>query len=408
MGSTILQSVCTLEDKLSNSDWYLFSNADNGIEFNEYSGVFLFHCLTKEEGLKRANISLSFRQVSGFDFENKFFYFYGLTSGDLEASSIISFFTYLISGKEKEKSPVEIKCTSGDAVKPGSGIAAVRFKCDFADIKTKFDSIEIGYTDFVGGLPEDDTRLNHAKTDEAIKNGNLTDLSNAEPPQMLKLGANPFDVGDASKGIMKLTLPLGGIDKTYIKEGKTFTINFAYPNGVYIKFYIDSILGDIFTLKGYIFGKVDNQPLVFEQTAVSIDGVELFVLPSFTIPDITTEGFKGEIPIPGSGGESDKPEDESDKPGDKSDKPDDESDKPGREGDSDKPGREGESDKPGDESDKPGREGDSDKPGREGESDKPDDESDKPGREDESDKPGASNKPEQSGPDNKTEPSGAK
>ena len=113
MGSTILQSVCTLEDKLSNSDWYLFSNADNGIEFNEYSGVFLFHCLTKEEGLKRANISLSFRQVSGFDFENKFFYFYGLTLGDLEASSIISFFTYLISGKEKEKSPVEIKCTSG-------------------------------------------------------------------------------------------------------------------------------------------------------------------------------------------------------------------------------------------------------------------------------------------------------
>ena len=48
----------------------------------------------------------------------------------------------MISGKEKEKSPVEIKCTSGDAVKPGSGIAAVRFKCDFADIKTKFDSIE--------------------------------------------------------------------------------------------------------------------------------------------------------------------------------------------------------------------------------------------------------------------------
>ena len=133
--------------------------------------------------------------------------------------------------------------------------------------------------------------------------------------------------------------------------------------------------------------------MVFEQTAVSIDGVELFVLPSFTIPDITTDGFKGEIPIPGSGGESDKPEDESDKPG--------------RESDSDKTGREGESDKPGDESDKPGREGDSDKPGREGESDKPDDESDKSGREDESDKPGASNKPEQSGPDNKTEPSGA-
>jgi hypothetical protein len=344
--------------------------------------------------LKRANIHLSFRQVSGFNFAQKVFYFYGLTTENIEAEFTISFFVFLITGDDREKSPIEITCTSGEAVEV-DGIAPIKFECKLPE--GEFDSIEIAYTNFVGGLPIDETLLNPFKTDEAIKNGTLIDLSNETAPQLLDFGDEPienrFNDEEASEGIIKLTLPLGGIDKTLIKVGKSFEIFFTYPNNVSITFYIDAITGDAFTLKGFIFGKLDNQPLVFEQTVVSIDGVELFVLPGFSTPDITTEGFEGEIPYEEENeGESEKPsEGESGKEG--------ENDKPsegesGKEGENDKPsegesGKEGENDKPSE--GESGKEGENDKPNKEGESGKEGEagkegESNKPGSEGESDK----------------------
>ena len=360
VSTTVLQSVCTLDDQLHSPDWFTISTADNGIEFDEWTGLYLYHCYTREEGLKRANIHLSFRQVSGFNFAQKVFYFYGLTTENIEAEFTISFFVFLITGDDREKSPIEITCTSGEAVEV-DGIAPIKFECKLPE--GEFDSIEIAYTNYVGGLPIDETLLNPFKTDEAIKNGTLIDLSNATAPQLLDFGDEPienrFNAEEASEGIIKLTLPLGGIDKTLIKVGKSFEIFFTYPNNVFITFYIDAITGDAFTLKGFIFGKLDNQPLVFEQTVVSIDGVELFVLPGFSTPDITTEGFKGEIPYEKENeGESDKPsEGESGKEGENNKPSEGESSK---EGESNKPNKEGEA----------GKEGESNKPGSEGESDK--------------------------------------
>ena len=408
--TTVLQSVCTLEGQLHNADWFTISTADNGLEFDEWTGLYLYHCYTKEEGLKRAKISLSFRQVSGFNFAQKVFYFYGLTTENIKAEFTISFFVFLITGDDRGKSPIEINCTSGEAVEVDD-IAPIQFECKLPELE--FDSIEIAYTNYVGGLPMDKTLLNPFKTDEAIKNGTLIDLSNVPAPQLLDFGDEPienrFNDEEASEGIIKLTLPLGGIDKTLIKVGKSFEIFFTYPNNVFITFYIDAITGDAFTLKGFIFGKLDHQPLVFEQTVVSIDGVELFVLPGFSTPDITTEGFKGEIPYEKENeGESNKPsEGESGKEG--------ESNKPsegefGKEGESNKPNKEGEAGKEG-ESNKPsegesGKEGESNKPnkegeaGKEGESNKPSEgesgkegESNKPNKEGEAGKEGESNKP---------------
>ncbi|MBP5700157.1 MAG: hypothetical protein J6W71_04850 [Methanobrevibacter sp.] len=393
--TTVLQSVCTLEGQLHNADWFTISTADNGLEFDEWTGLYLYHCYTKEEGLKRANISLSFRQVSGFNFAQKVFYFYGLTTENIKAEFTISFFVFLITGDDREKSPIEINCTSGEAVEVDD-IAPIQFECKLPELE--FDSIEIAYTNYVGGLPMDETLLNPFKTDEAIKNGTLIDLSNVPAPQLLDFGDEPienrFNDEEASKGIIKLTLPLGGIDKTLIKVGKSFEIFFTYPNDVYILFFIDAITGDAFTLKGFIFGKLDDQPLVFEQTVVSIDGVELFVLPGFSTPDITTEGFEGEIPYEKENeGESDKPsEGESGKEG--------ESDKPsegefGKEGESNKPNKEGEAGK----EEEAGKEGESNKPS-EGESGK-EVESNKPNKEGEAGKEGESNKPGSEGESDK-------
>ena len=398
--TTVLQSVCTLEGQLHNADWFTISTADNGLEFDEWTGLYLYHCYTKEEGLKRAKISLSFRQVSGFNFAQKVFYFYGLTTENIKAEFTISFFVFLITGDDRGKSPIEINCTSGEAVEVDD-IAPIQFECKLPELE--FDSIEIAYTNYVGGLPMDKTLLNPFKTDEAIKNGTLIDLSNVPAPQLLDFGDEPienrFNAEEASEGIIKLTLPLGGIDKTLIKVGKSFEIFFTYPNNVFITFYIDAITGDAFTLKGFIFGKLDNQPLVFEQTVVSIDGVELFVLPGFSTPDITTEGFE-EIPYEEENeGESEKPsEGESGKEG--------ENDKPsegesGKEGENDKPNKEGESGKEGE----AGKEGENDKPsegesGKEGESNKPNKEGES-GKEGEAGKEGESNKPGSEGESDK-------
>ena len=422
VSTTVLQSVCTLDDQLHSPDWFTISTADNGIEFDERTGLYLYHCYTREEGLKRANIHLSFRQVSGFNFAQKVFYFYGLTTENIEAEFTISFFVFLITGDDREESPIEITCTSGEAVEV-DGIAPIKFECKLPE--GEFDSIEIAYTNFVGGLPIDETLLNPFKTDEAIKNGTLIDLSNATAPQLLDFGDEPienrFNAEEASEGIIKLTLPLGGIDKTLIKVGKTFKIFFTYPNNVFITFYIDAITGDAFTLKGFIFGKLDNQPLVFEQTVVSIDGVELFVLPGFSIPDINTEGFEGEIPYEEENeGESDKPsegesgkEGENDKPSEGESGKEGENDKPNKEGESGKEGeagKEGESNKPNKEGEsgkegEAGKEGENDKPsegesGKEGESNKPNKEGES-GKEGEAGKEGESNKPGSEGESDK-------
>ena len=152
---------------------------------------------------------------------------------------------------------------------------------------------------------------------------------------------------------------------------------------------------------------------LLEQTVVSIDGVELFVLPGFSTPDITTEGFEGEIPYEeenegesGKEGENDKPsEGESGKEGE-NDKPNKEGEsgkegEAGKEGESNKPNKEGESGKEGE----AGKEGENDKPsegesGKEGESNKPNKEGES-GKEGEAGKEGESNKPGSEGESDK-------
>ena len=65
----------------------------------------------------------------------------------------------------------------------------------------------------------------------------------------------------------------------------------AYPIGVTLIGKILSFLDHIITIEFAINGKVDNQPLIWEQTVISIEGVELFVMPGYETEPITTEGF---------------------------------------------------------------------------------------------------------------------
>ena len=249
------------------------------------------HCLTKEEGLQRANISLTFRQVCQFDLTNKLFKFYALTKQSISINFCVFFYCFITKGGIKQPTPVDIKCTPESDVEVTLGLGSVSFNCEIPD---EVESIDIYSSEFVAGLPTNSTFLNPSLMDSAIEAGLLEDLSKNGPPQLVEIEESAIDYDDVSEGLLEITLPLGSLNKDIIKKDKTFEIFFKYPFGVYIAFNIESVTDTTFTLLGEIHGKIENQPLVFEQSIITIDGVEAFVMPGFSTKEITTEGFYGE------------------------------------------------------------------------------------------------------------------
>ena len=90
--------VCTLDNKIKSAQ-YDFEKADNPeLKVTKNITSNLFYCQSEEEMKKRADILLSFRQVSGFNKEKLSFNFYGLTTQDIKKEISISFFIYLVLG----------------------------------------------------------------------------------------------------------------------------------------------------------------------------------------------------------------------------------------------------------------------------------------------------------------------
>ena len=168
-----------------------------------------------------------------------------------------------------------------------SGIAAVIFNCPVDEDVQYLDIIS---SEYVAGLPTNPTLLNPSSTDQAISEGKLKDKSSSDPPPLLKRDDKVINYDDTSKGILKLTFPLGNLNKEKIKVGNYFEFHSKYPMGVSIKFIIDGITNTSFTLRGEINGKLDNQPLVFEQSIIALDEEEVFVIPSLATKAITYPG----------------------------------------------------------------------------------------------------------------------
>ena len=251
-------------------------------------------CLILEDAKKRMDIFLTFRQVSKFNLSSFLFYFYAFTTKPIKADYSFSFFFYLMNGPTKLPQKQECICKVEAAVELGTEkIAPAPFKCEFKNKDlTGFDSIQLISSESVAGLPTNSTLLNPKLTDDAISKGLLPDFSKVTIiPPLVEISKKNFENVE-DKGIFDMTINIEKTDN--LKKGQKFNIPLAFPSGVILICTITNIQDNTVTINCKIDGKVQNKPLIIEQTSIVVGGVELFVLPSFQTDPITTEGSEKE------------------------------------------------------------------------------------------------------------------
>ena len=243
--------------------------------------------------IERLNIALSFRQVNQFNLELNQFMFFGLTSKSIESGYWFIFYIYLMKGAEKKSEPLEANCTIvNPVIVDTSGIMQAAFECKFEPLEQiDYESIEIGSSDYVAGLPANKTLLNPHLVDEAIGQGLLPNIT--EGTEAIEIVEEPkvnFDSIDTGKFELIITsLNIGENLK-----GEQFNLSPAYPSWIVIIFTIGDVVDSKVTIQGEIKGKIENEPLIFEQTVITVNGTELFVLPAFETEEISTNGIPSE------------------------------------------------------------------------------------------------------------------
>ena len=244
------------------------------------------------DDLKRAEIKLSFRQV--LDFDKTKFNFIGLTTEKIEAKTEITFMIYLKLGKEKQSKPVDVKCVNNLAaeVSDKNPVAIVSFECSIPveyEYQKDFDSIEIASSEFVAGLPVDETLLNPVLTDAEIKEDPSKNKTTMEPPTLADFKGEITNEM-IKEGKFEFSIELG-LEKPEL-QGSTFKMPLVFPEGIVLEFTILEVKGTKVSFSVEIIGEVNEQPLVLEQTIIIINGEEAFILPGIVTEKITTEGVK--------------------------------------------------------------------------------------------------------------------
>ena len=137
-----------------------------------------------EEAFKRADILLSFRQISGFQFNQDYHYilfkFYCIAIQHLQIGTTVHFRVYLISDDEiKDTELSNATCILEKDTQNDGEQTQFEFNCQIAGLKDNknYNSFEIYDSIDVAGVPKDKTLLNPIKTKKAIENGELIDFS---------------------------------------------------------------------------------------------------------------------------------------------------------------------------------------------------------------------------------------
>ena len=275
---------------------YKLEKTDSNIEISGDIALSLIPCLSQDQASERANIALSFRQVNKFDKTKFIFWFYALTSHIItDESFTIKFYIYLLKGLTRAPERVEVTCqiqSGANAEETRVGIYPVSFQCSLPEGTShdEYDSLEIDSSDDVAGFPTNSTFLNPVLTDEAITNGDVQDAADVEIPTFVEIKDDTLNF-DLQKGAMEMSIPFTNEDLVKDKIHKTFEIPLLYPSGISLWGKILSFLNGLLNIEFEIKGVIDNQPLIWEQSVISIDGDELFVMPSFKTEAINTDGY---------------------------------------------------------------------------------------------------------------------
>ena len=267
---------------------------DSEFEVPNPLSVYLVHCLSADQARGRMNIALSWRQINSFDLKAFTFMFYAFTSANIKVTDTIIFKLWVLKGKRRLKK-IEATCAleggSDITVSAESPIAPAAFKCSFADqvAGLDLDDIEIASSDGVAGFPLDPELLSPKWIDYLIKIGKLKNaLYMTNIPIFPKVTADDIKfTDDFSFFTWKIPFTQTDLD---IKVGDFFKFPLTFPTGIKMKAIIEALADGYMTLKFEIQGEIDDSPLIWEQTVISFNGIEVMVLPSFETISITTKG----------------------------------------------------------------------------------------------------------------------
>jgi hypothetical protein len=224
--------------------------------------------------------------------------FYALTSQTINSDATIKFyFNFLDEYRNALPSPVEANCTIEEPVTEidqSIGVAPASFRCLFDEeyVTDEISSLQISSADGVAGLPlNDPTLINPKLTDDAINEGLLTNpaYEGGNLPSVI----SPIDYlvkYNEDKGVFTMVFEFtqGTVNNVV---GRYIFLNLTYPGGIYLEGNIIDCEDSQITIRFGIKGEINALPLIWEQTVVSFNGEELFVLPAYKTISLTTKGY---------------------------------------------------------------------------------------------------------------------
>ena len=262
--STLIETNCTLSSNIE--------------EFNNIAPV-SFNCLISKEALPFEKTYNAFLQSYGDKKTSVITVVREITGlGLAQAKSLV------------ESAPVSIKegLSESEAEEIKQKLENAGATVEIKTIEKYFFSyIEIGYSDFVGGFPANKSLMNPVKTQKAIEEGNVIDLSSSESYPLL-VNKPKIDISYFGEGILIMNIP-AVIEN--INVDQEFNIKLKYPGGVTLNCTVIEIRTDEdeTIVNCSIIGKVLTQKIFIEQTIIFFDAKEFFVLPSFEINLINKE-----------------------------------------------------------------------------------------------------------------------
>ena len=240
--------------------------------------------MIKEEAEKRPQLFISFRQMNTFAFKpgTISFNLLVLTTQPLTKGDTITLKVNLIGNDGMDDEPTEIECTlQSDVAEPSEGESSQgNYKCELSGLDTSktYTSVRLYSSDDVAGIPtNDETALNPALTDEAIKNGEVKDYStdSSVPPTFSFEEIDTTNCPVDGKFVIK-----GSISGDKEIVANKFTIPLTYPEGTSITCnFVDKNIE-------CIADKELNESIILEQTIVSEGPEEICLIRNLSSDDM--------------------------------------------------------------------------------------------------------------------------
>ena len=238
---------------------------------------------------KKFNSSLSFRQVSGFEYnknESKItFNFTGLTTETMVENTTIDLYVFLITEDDKLDSILtKATCLLNETVNVNKTSEETQAQADFIceitglDPNKNYKSLELNSSDFIVGIPNNKTLLDPVKTDEAIKDNKLPDHRKNKfllPIKFTPKLTKPVDASICSeKGEFII---VGDIDKE-IQKPIEFKLPIIYPEAFFAKCNLEKTPKGKAELKCKMDKKLMRKGIIIEQQILRDDKDEILTL----------------------------------------------------------------------------------------------------------------------------------